>query len=280
MKRLTFIILLAMSVLTTGMLSSCDNGVEEIDGFVIKDGVLRKYNGVGGDVEIPYGVTIIRDSAFEGCKSLTSVTIPDSVTSIWYKAFYECTSLSSVKMGRGVTIIWDSAFEGCESLKSITIPGSVTIIKESTFKDCSGLKSVDLGNGVTTIEKSAFMRCGSLTDVTIPDSVTSIGDSAFYQCFRLSYVDLGNGVTTIGYEAFNNCALTSVRIPSSVTLINGKIFHNNTKVMSVYFEDTESNWTGTSPGGSDNIFPANTLASILASSTNDNYSNYKFKKNN
>ena len=49
--------------------------------FVIKDGVLKKYIGPGGDVVIPEGVTEIDWSAFSDCSSLTSVTIPQSVTS-------------------------------------------------------------------------------------------------------------------------------------------------------------------------------------------------------
>ena len=39
-------------------------------------------------------MTSIGSSAFEGCSSLTSVTIPESVTSIGKDAFYDCSKLS------------------------------------------------------------------------------------------------------------------------------------------------------------------------------------------
>lgn len=64
--------------------------------FVIEVGVLTKYNGPGGDVAIPDGVTSIGDKAFYSCESLTSVTIPDSVTSIGEYAFAYCNSLTDV----------------------------------------------------------------------------------------------------------------------------------------------------------------------------------------
>ncbi len=45
------------------------------------------------DLTIPDGVTKIKDYAFDGCSSLTSVTIPDSVTSIGWYAFSYCSTL-------------------------------------------------------------------------------------------------------------------------------------------------------------------------------------------
>ena len=45
--------------------------MENNQDFVIENGVLTKYNGPGGDVTIPEGVTEIGSSAFDGCKKLT-----------------------------------------------------------------------------------------------------------------------------------------------------------------------------------------------------------------
>ena len=52
----------------------------------------------------------IASYAFDGCTSLTSVTIPDSVTSIGSYAFSGCDSLTSVTIGDGVTSIGIGAF--------------------------------------------------------------------------------------------------------------------------------------------------------------------------
>ena len=55
--------------------------------FDIKYGVLAKYNGKGGEVDIPDGVTSIGKGAFFWCESLESISIPNSVTSIGWYAF-------------------------------------------------------------------------------------------------------------------------------------------------------------------------------------------------
>ena len=67
--------------------------MENKQDFVIENGVLQKYNGPGGDVTIPAGVTKIGECAFEDCTGLTSVTIPESVTEIGYNVFTNCRRL-------------------------------------------------------------------------------------------------------------------------------------------------------------------------------------------
>ena len=167
-------------------------------------------NGVGTMV-ISGIITVIPNSAFEDCDSLTSVIIPDSVTTIGDKAFSGCSSLTSVTIPDSVTTIGNSAFNGCSSLTSVTIPDSVTSIGGSAFAYCSSLTSVTIPDSVTTIESSAFSDCDSLTSVTIPDSVTTIGDSAFGWCDSLTSVTIPDSVTKIAIWAFAYCSsLTSV----------------------------------------------------------------------
>ena len=79
---------------------------------------------------------------FEGCSSLTSVTIPNSVQTIDYEAFYNCTGLSSITIPNSVRTIGTNAFYNCTGLTTIVLPNSVTNIGQSVFDNCSNLDTI------------------------------------------------------------------------------------------------------------------------------------------
>lgn len=127
---------------------------------------LEKYNGNGGDVIVPDGVTSIGDSAFCFCRSLASITIPDSVTQIGEDAFYWCSELTCITIPDSVIHIGEGAFVSCTSLVNITIPNRVTGIRRYAFDGCSGLTSITIPDSVTSIDDSAFNNCQNLTSIT------------------------------------------------------------------------------------------------------------------
>lgn len=147
--------------------------------FVIENGVLVSYQGLGGEVTIPDSVISIGEAAFMDCEDLERVTIGKSVESIGEAAFFYCTSLKGITIPDNVKTIGARAFTGCESLKSVTIGNGLTVIEEEVFYNCLSLTSVTIGAGVTSIERKAFFLCESLVSVTIPGNVTEIGADAF-----------------------------------------------------------------------------------------------------
>lgn len=60
------------------------------------------------------GSTTIASNMFEGCRGLTSLTIPEGVTEIGYCAFDNCINLESVKIPNSVTTIRNAAFFDCK----------------------------------------------------------------------------------------------------------------------------------------------------------------------
>ncbi len=176
--------------------------------------VLIKYPASKADksYSIPYIVTKINESAFDGCASLTSVEIPDGVTDIRMYTFKNCTSLRSIKIPDGVTNIEWFAFENCSSLSSIVIPNNVTSIGGLVFSGCTSLISAVISNEVTNLDSwGIFQNCTSLTSILIPDSVTKINKEAFDKCPLLTiYGTAGSYAQTYADEhSINFVALGS-----------------------------------------------------------------------
>ena len=191
------------------------------------------------------GVKSIDESAFDGCISLTSITIPDGVTNIGNYAFRNCESLMSITIPDGATSIGDWAFGGCMNLMSITLPDSVTEIGWYAFNGCTSLTSIAIPYGVTNIDDGTFWDCESLTSITIPDSVSSIGDHAFYRCTSLTSITIPDSVTGINFGVFEGCtSLTSITIPNSVTDIDDSAFRDCTSLTSITIPNsvTEIGW--------------------------------------
>ena len=180
-------------------------GHKMVNDFFIENGRLIKYNGDGGAVTIPEGVTEIGDEAFKECRRLKEIIIPDSVAVIGSNAFLSCRSLNELILPDSVTIIKWGAFEDCRNLKQVKLSKSLKNLQWNLFFGCSSLTEIEIPDGVETIGNHVFYACSSLTEIEIPDGVKTIGDHVFYACRSLSKVTLPESLTDIGDEVFAGC---------------------------------------------------------------------------
>lgn len=124
----------------------------------------------------------IARSAFEGTKSLESITFPSSLVQIGEKAFADCRALSSLILPTSVLNIGERAFQGCSGLRNIMLPRGIREIGDYAFNGCGSLDTVSIPRSVTRIGNCAFRGCSKLRRVVIQEQVSFVGDGAFDDC--------------------------------------------------------------------------------------------------
>ena len=87
--------------------------------LINSNGVLKTFMGEGGNVIIPYGVSVISDGVFRDRKEITDVVFPKTLA-----------------------VIGDDAFRGCTNLETITFYGGNVEIGERAFRNCPGLNTI------------------------------------------------------------------------------------------------------------------------------------------
>ena len=186
-------------------------------------------------VTIPYGsASTIGPRAFSGCTALGSVSLSDSVKLIENEAFSGCSKLKNINFPAFLESIGAKAFYECKSLSSISIGGTVKAIGSQAFFGCTSLKTVTLESGIAEISDYAFSGCSAISGISIPDSVSSVGEGAFYNCTGITHVSIGTGVKGIAPKTFEGCtSLKDVNLSEGLETISECSFTSCTSLKEI-----------------------------------------------
>ncbi len=168
---------------------------------------------VGDTLNVPSGVTNLRNKLLNGNTTIKEVVLPATVTNFGGSA-------NGTEAATG-GFFYKSAVE------KITLPEGLTEIPAGAFNQAANLKEVNIPSSVTTIGIGAFGGTG-LTELNIPATVTTIGGGAFRDMANLTTVTINGTDVNIPKYAFRACAkLTTVVLNvDSLTLGDGMVFTN------------------------------------------------------
>ena len=213
------------------------------------------------------GLTSIGQSAFENC-GIVTLNTPPSLTDIGLNAFSNCPKLSILTLpihfasDDNIDTTWKNEMFGKNFASNVKIeyyyifapqtPGSTILTQIDVFNLLHKYKLSDIytigsfnvyiADTVEIIDTNAFKNVRNILTVSLCDTVQEIRSGAFegsgLQNFYIgTNIDAisNSKLTTIGDNAFNNCKITSIIIPNTVTTLGAWIFYNATELKEVIF---------------------------------------------
>lgn len=167
---------------------------------------------------------------YKGCTVKADITVrPDEATR--FSDVCNNKEYDYLKTKKGAYI---TAYKGTS--KSIVLDNvdgeKVYALTTKVFAD-SDIKSFS-SNSIEIVYPSAFENCSSLINCNIPKA-TSIGDKAFKDCNSLTSFDLNDDLTKLGKSTFESSGITSLSIPSGITVIPDMLCNNCESLQNVTF---------------------------------------------
>ena len=195
--------------------------------------ISNTYENGQGVITFDGPVTMIGDSAFCNCKSLTSITIPNSVKHFGFMAFAWCSNTLKKTNFIGDIADWcditfgefyanpielsSNFYINDQEVTELVIPNTVDSIHANAFRWCRSFRTITIPSSVTFIGKGAFEYSSNVQSIFIPKSVKCIQQEAFAGGVNLQsiIVEEGNPV----YDSRDNC--NAIIETESNTLIAG-----------------------------------------------------------
>ena len=206
----------------------CTDGIIGNGNTVTVDSVKYRLNDDTAQV-ISYSGTPENITISE-CVSYESYTF--KVTSIGSSAFSGCTSLASVTIPNSVTTIGCDAFNGCSKLKKIEIPDSVTYIGSKAFDGTAFYNTVkNWKDGVLYCGNHLISAKSDVTKITVKASTVSIAAGALDNCKSLKKINVLNPKCVI------NCTIPKTAVIGGAEGSTAEDFAQKNNMSIDYFEE-------------------------------------------
>ncbi|MBU5457555.1 leucine-rich repeat domain-containing protein [Oscillibacter sp. MSJ-31] len=168
------------------------------------------------------GIESIGASAFESCRGLTAITIPDTVKSIGASAFESCTGITdTIIVPESVKSIGQYVFSGITAPVEMRTGDDVVFNGYyGPFTEYKGTTIKYTNSSLTKLPAKAFYGATKMTTYSYPRTVKEIGDYAFAGCKLTSLVILEN-VEKLGSNIIDSSTIDTVQVQSkNITLTN------------------------------------------------------------
>ena len=194
-----------------------DDGTAEITGYSGSKIALSVPGTING-----YTVTRIGDHAFEGNKTVLSVSLPAAVTEIGYCAFAR-SAVRTVSGAGNLAVIEDAAFMNAASLTSVNLTKQLRSIGNRAFEGCTALMDISLPSGLASIGEYAFHGCAWLYTATFPTTLAYLGRDAFTDCPNLATVTLPNNLVNEAARAFDSTTTVHYKNSSVIAIRSAEV---------------------------------------------------------
>lgn len=217
--------------------------------------------------------TEIGDSAFEGCKQLSKIVLPDSLKTIGAYAFNLCNALTSLTLPASFDSFDRAMFNGLENLTSLSVSdNNNTYMAENNVLFSADKKellyylptlendSYIVPEGTEIIAAGAFFGNTALASVSLPASLNHIESNAFQNCSNLTNVTFaqdGGDMLVIGDYAFYNTGIETIALPARTGSLGNNAFSYSALKSITFGANSQLNSLG------DSVFSRTQLVSII-----------------
>ena len=186
---------------------------------------------------LPSTLTAIESGAFSNWQNAVELYIPGSVKYLPINAFAGWTSLTSLTLNEGLEEIAGQAF-GSVKITEVTLPTSLQSFGVRAIDGANELAAYYVAEGseylravdgvLYTADLKTLLSCppAKAGAVNIAEGCEEVGPSSFYNTYLVTSVNIPNTVTKLCSAAFEQCGMTEITVPASVTEMEASPFSN------------------------------------------------------